>query len=366
MTGVLLLLIAAVLLVLSQLGFALRELGTVRSDGREIQVGAKLASLFVVSTLSYLFIGHRIAYGTSPLVLLTEMAGSPSQVLVFLALSVGVPAIVAGAISERARLWPQLLMAACVAALLYPLLERIVWAGRANVQQLMVSSFGAGFHDFGGAMLMHGFAGWLALVAAMVLGPRPGRFDADGRDQRLASVSAQLRVLGVWVLVIAWLGIVMLGSARAPAVAGLVAANVLLGIVGGFGAALIAHWRAPELAHPGALAGLIAVSAGADVISAPAALVVGAVAGALFSAATWACERHWHVDDVVGAWAVHGTAGVWGALACGVFGQSALGGQGQVSVMAQAVGALGVMGVAIIAGFIIFGLLERSGVLRQR
>ncbi len=365
-TGVLLLLIAALLLLLSQLGFALRELGAVRPGEGEAHVGAKLAALFVVSVLAYTFIGHRIAYGTSALAALIAMAEPPSQVPVFLALSAGVAAIVAGAIAERARFWPQLLIAACVAGLLYPLLEYTVWAGRANVQQLMVSSFGARFHDFGGAMLMHGFAGWLALVGVMVLGPRPGRFDPDGRAQPLASVNPQLTVLGIWLLTIAWFGISLLGSVRAPATAGLVAANALLAIAGGFVAALGVRWKTPALAHPGALTGLIAISAGADVIPAPAAFVVGAVAGALSSSATWACERHWRLDDVVGAWAVHGTAGVWGALACGIFGQAALGGQGKVSVVAQALGALGVVGVAIVAGFIIFGGLERGGVLRQR
>lgn len=364
-SDVLLLLVGVTLVFAAQLGFALRELGA-NERGREPQAAAKLAALFAVSVLAYVLIGFRFAYGASALSVLGSMAPSPGRVLVALAFACAVPAVVAGAIAGRARLWPQLVVAVLAAGLLYPLLERIAWGGRAYVQQLMTSSFGYPFHDFGGAMLAHGLAGWLALAALMVLGPRAGRFDAHGEPQPLAPASPHVSTLGIWLLALAWIGLNVLGSTRLPAAAGLVTGNALLAMAGGLLAALATRMKDTGVAHHGALAAVIAVSAGADVISPPAAIVVGAVAGALPGVAWHLCERHWCVDDVVGAWPVHGLAGVWGALACGVFGQTALGGQGGVSILSQALGTLGVIGVAIVSGFAIFAVLDRFGVLRAR
>jgi len=142
-------------------------------------------------------------------------------------------------------------------------------------------------------------------------------------------------------------------------VSGLVAINSLMAMVGGIVVALIAGRNDPGFVHNGALAGLVAVCAGSDVFHPIGAFVVGGVAGFLFvKGFTW-CQEKLKVDDVLGVWPLHGLCGLWGGIACGIFGLEALGGLGGVSFGAQLVGSILGAGYAAVAGFIVYGALDR-------
>jgi len=116
----------------------------------------------------------------------------------------------------------------------------------------------------------------------------------------------------------------------------------------------------PGFVHNGPLAGLVAVCAGSDIMHPLGALATGAVAGALFVWAFTRAQNKWKIDDVLGVWPLHGLCGAWGALAAGIFGLEALGGMGGVSFLSQLVGTLIGVAIALLGGFLVYGLLKAS------
>jgi len=148
-------------------------------------------------------------------------------------------------------------------------------------------------------------------------------------------------------------------SAQAvESVSGLVAMNSLMAMVGGLLAALFAGKNDPGFVHNGPLAGLVAVCAGSDVMHPMGSLVVGLVAGVLFVWAFTAAQNRLRVDDVLGVWPLHGLCGAWGAIACGIFGLEAFGGLGGVSFMAQLIGTIAGIVIALVGGFVVYGALK--------
>jgi Amt family ammonium transporter len=142
-------------------------------------------------------------------------------------------------------------------------------------------------------------------------------------------------------------------------VTGLVAVNSLMAMVGGVLGALVAGRNDPGFVHNGALAGLVAICAGSDVVHPIGGLVIGAAAGGLFVVAFTLTQNRWKIDDVLGVWPLHGLAGVWGGLACGIFGKQALGGMGGVSFISQLIGTVGGVSIALMGGFLVYGALKR-------
>lgn len=355
-----LLLLAALTLLAMQTGFALREVGKMSQQHRADSLGKALA-LFAVSAVAYAAFGYYLSYGfhvRTPV--LAPVAGGKHdtiQFLVLLTFATAVPAIVAGAMTRPVRLWPQLVSTALIAGLIYPLFEQIVWGRRLYAQHILMSSFGAEFHDFSGAALVHVMGGWLALVAVMVLGQRPGGY------QRGREAGSTLWGLGSWLLTLAWLAAMVLNSHQPQAFAQVVAINGLSAIVGGVLGALVAARGEARAVFAGALAGVVAICAGADVVNAAGALSIGAVAGALVIAGAAMCKHYWPVAAETGVWALHAIPGTWGSLAAAVFAHAALGGRGGVSFIAQLIGVLGSTGLAIIAGFVIYGFLNRMKLL---
>jgi Amt family ammonium transporter len=133
-----------------------------------------------------------------------------------------------------------------------------------------------------------------------------------------------------------------------------------MAMVGGTLAALVLGKNDPGFVHNGPLAGLVAVCAGSDLMHPLGALVVGAVAGALFVQMFTLTQNRWKIDDVLGVWPLHGLCGTWGGLAAGIFGSTALGGLGGVSFTAQALGtALGVVW-ALVGGVVVYGVLKAT------
>ena len=274
-----------------------------------------------------------------------------------------VPAIISGGIAERARFAPQAMATAAVVGLFYPLLEGVYWNGNFGLQENFFNAvLGAPFKDFAGSIVVHAFGGWLALGAVLCLGPRLGRY--EGRGTGTPPSSIPWLAMGSWLLCIGWFGFNVMSAQRLEAISGLVAINSLMAMCGGILAAMIAGDNDPGFVHNGALAGLVAICAGSDVMHPLGALVVGAAAGVIFVQMFQISTNKWQIDDVLGVWALHGLCGLWGGIACGIFGLTALGGMGGVTFASQLVGSLAGAGFGLLVGLAVYGVLKATIGLR--
>jgi Amt family ammonium transporter len=371
---VLFILLGAVMVLAMHAGFAFLEVGTVR---RKNQVNAlvKILTDFAISTCAYFFIGYSVAYGIDFLVSAKVLTGSAGAGFApkgydlvkffFLAtFAAAIPAIVSGGIAERAKFWPQLCATAVITGFFYPGFEGLIWGTRLGFQDWMAATFGAGFHDFAGSVVVHAFGGWVALGAVVTLGARRGRYRKNGDVIGIPPSNIPFLALGAWILSVGWFGFNVMSAQKLDGISGLVALNSLMAMVGGIITALVISRNDPGFIHNGALAGLVAVCAGSDVMHPLGALATGSLAGALFVWVFNKCQNKWKIDDVLGVWPLHGFCGALGGIVCGVFGQEALGGLGGVSLPAQLVGTgLGVA-VATATGFLVYGLLNRLVGLR--
>ncbi|MCK9187670.1 ammonium transporter [Acidithiobacillus sp.] len=356
------LLMGAILVFAMHGGFAFLELGTVR---RRSQVNAlvKILSDFGISTIVYFFVGYHIAYGISFFSdVKTLTAGNHGFEMVrfffLLTFAAAVPAIISGGIAERARFYPQLLATACLVGLVYPFYEGIVWNDHYGIQAWFASAFGASFHDFAGSVVVHAMGGWMALMAVWLLGPRKGRYGKDGAVHAMPPSNIPFLALGSWILIIGWFGFNVMSAQQLTAVQGLVALNSLMALVGGMLAALAVGKGDPGFVHNGALAGLVAICAGSDVVQPIGALAIGVIAGIIFVYLFTFVQHRLRLDDVLGVWPLHGVCGVWGGLAVGVFGHRFLGGAGGVSFWSQLLGtSLGVL-VALAGSAIVYGSIK--------
>ncbi|MGR3887648.1 ammonium transporter [Pseudomonas sp. 1152_12] len=365
-SNTLFILIGAVMVLAMHAGFAFLEVGTVRQKN-QVNALSKILSDFAISTLAYFFIGYWISYGVSfmqPAAVLSADHGYGLVKFFFLlTFAAAIPAIISGGIAERAKFAPQLCATALIVAFIYPFFEGIVWNGNFGLQAWLLATFGANFHDFAGSVVVHAMGGWLALAAVLLLGPRNGRY-REGRLVAFAPSSIPFLALGSWILIVGWFGFNVMSAQTLNGVSGLVAVNSLMAMVGGTVAALVIGRNDPGFLHNGPLAGLVAICAGSDLMHPVGALVTGAVAGGLFVWCFIAAQDRWKIDDVLGVWPLHGLCGVWGGIACGIFGQTALGGLGGVSLISQLIGtALGVV-VALLGGLLVYGVIKRVHGLR--
>jgi Amt family ammonium transporter len=367
-TDVLFLLVGAVLVFAMHGGFAFLEAGTVRHKN-QVNALCKILVDFAISTVAYFLIGYTIAYGVAFFVgarsLSGEAAGFGAQGLTlvkffFLAtFAAAVPAIVSGGIAERARFLPQCAATALIVALVYPLFEGIVWNKNNGLQEGFFKGWlGAEFHDFAGSIVVHAVGGWLAFSAIRRLGPRLGRFE-KGSAVGIPPSSIPWLAMGSWLLCIGWFGFNVMSAQSVQSVSGLVAINSLMAMCGGILAALIAGDGDPGFIHNGALAGLVAICAGSDVVHPLGALLIGGSAGTIFVFAFQAiADARWKFDDVLGVWPLHGLCGLWGGIACGIFGLTAFGGMGGVSFLSQLIGSLLGAAYALVAGMAVYALVD--------
>lgn len=361
-SNTLFILMGAVMVLAMHAGFAFLEVGTVRQKN-QVNALAKILSDFAVSTLAYFFIGYWVAYGVNflqPAAVLAEDHGYALVKFFFLlTFAAAIPAIISGGIAERAKFGPQLCATALIVAFVYPFFEGLIWNGNFGLQDWLKASFGASFHDFAGSVVVHAVGGWLAFGAVVLLGRRDGRY-RDGRLIAFAPSNIPFLALGSWILIVGWFGFNVMSAQTLQGVSGLVAVNSLMAMVGGTAASLLVGRNDPGFLHNGPLAGLVAVCAGSDLMHPVGALVTGAIAGGLFVWAFTATQVKWKIDDVLGVWPLHGLCGAWGGIACGIFGQQALGGLGGVSLASQFIGtALGLV-VALVGGFAVYGLLKKT------
>ncbi|AZF15189.1 ammonium transporter [Pseudomonas sp. R3-18-08] len=365
-SNTLFILIGAVMVLAMHAGFAFLEVGTVRQKN-QVNALSKILSDFAISTLAYFFIGYWISYGVSfmqPAAVISADHGYGLVKFFFLlTFAAAIPAIISGGIAERAKFAPQLCATALLVAFIYPFFEGMMWNGNFGLQAWLLATFGASFHDFAGSVVVHAMGGWLALAAVLLLGPRNGRY-RDGRLVAFAPSSIPFLALGSWILIVGWFGFNVMSAQTLNGVSGLVAVNSLMAMVGGTVAALVIGRNDPGFLHNGPLAGLVAICAGSDLMHPVGALVTGVVAGGLFVWCFMAAQDRWKIDDVLGVWPLHGLCGVWGGIACGIFGQTALGGLGGVSLVSQLIGtALGVA-VALGGGLLVYGVIKRVCGLR--
>ena len=351
-------LLGAIMVLAMHAGFAFLELGTVRKKN-QVNALVKILVDFAVSTIAYFFVGYTVAYGVDFFTGAEALAAKNGYELVkfffLLTFAAAIPAIVSGGIAERARFNPQLLATAIIVGLIYPLSEGVAWNQRFGVQAWLKGTFGAEFHDFAGSVVVHAVGGWIGLVAVLLLGARSNRYRKDGAMSAHPPSSIPFLALGAWILAVGWFGFNVMSAQTLDKISGLVAVNSLMAMVGGTLVAVLMGRNDPGFAYNGPLAGLVAVCAGSDLMHPAGALVVGGIAGAIFVQMFTLTQNRWKIDDVLGVWPLHGLCGAWGGIACGLFGQTALGGLGGVSLASQTIGTVMAVVWALAGGFVVYG-----------
>ena len=368
-------LIAAALVFLMHLGFATIESGLTRQKNT---VNILFKNVFIISmgVLTYAFwgfnsmypgdfngwfaLGTPIANGFEGADALANMTSNYADYtywadFIFQAMFAATAAtIVSGAVAERIKLGSFMIGATLLVAFVYPITGSWKWGGGWLDQ--------AGFYDFAGSTLVHAFGGFAALAAVLLLGSRKGKY-VNGQIKPILGHSMPLATIGAFLLFLGWFG--FNGGSVLSADPGLVSlvfvTTAMAGCAGGL-AAMAASWlflKKPDLsmALNGLLAGLVGITAGADVISPMASIIVGAVAGVLVVLSVVALDKA-KIDDPVGAISVHGTCGIWGTLAVGIFGGS------DFSFATQLKGTLAISLFAFFASLIVFGLLKFTVGLR--
>ena len=347
-------------------GFAFLEVGTVRKKN-QVNALVKILVDFSISTVVYFLIGYAIAYGVSffqpAKALIGDIQGYELVHFFFLlTFAAAIPAIISGGIAERSKFWTQALAAAIFVAIVYPIFEGMVWGQITFLGQdgswLAGVTGGVPFHDYAGSVVVHSMGGWLALTAVYILGPRLGRWDSQGKSRPIPISNVPFLALGSWMLCVGWFGFNVMSAATISGISGLVAVNSLMAMVGGILVVLWISKNDPGFIHNGALAGLVSICAGSDKVHPLGALIIGGLAGAIFVIGfTWEQEKL-KIDDVLGVWPLHGICGSWGGIACGIFGQESLGGLGGVSILAQIIGSVAAIVIALTSGFIVYKTLD--------
>jgi ammonium transporter, Amt family len=365
---VLFMMLGAVMVFAMHGGFAFLEVGTVRKKN-QVNALVKILVDFAISTLIYFFIGYGIAYGVYMFQPASELLAKDQgyelvHFFFLLTFAAAIPAIISGGIAERSKFWTQAIAAGIFVGIAYPLFEGMVWGQITFLGQegswLANLTGGIPFHDYAGSVVVHSMGGWIALTAVIILGPRFGRWDSEGRSRPIPISNIPFMALGSWMLCVGWFGFNVMSAATFQGISGLVAINSLFAMAGGIISALIISKNDPGFIHNGALAGLVAICAGSDQVHPIGALAIGAIAGVIFvKGFTWEQEKL-KIDDVLGVWPLHGIAGSWGGIACGIFGQKALGGLGEVSLLAQLIGTLLAIVIALVFGFTVYKVLDKT------
>lgn len=335
------LLVAAFLVFFMQAGFALLEAGFTRSKN-VVNIMMKNMMDFSMAAIAFWAIGWGIAYGTSAggfigtdaffLGYDPEEAGAAPVLAswLFQVVFAGTAAtIVSGAMAERTKFASYLIYSAIISVIIYPVVVHWVWSGSGWLNTYSGSTDGNwGFTDFAGSTVVHSVGGWAALMGAVILGPRIGRFAADGKAQPIPGHNLALGALGVFILWLGWYGfnpgsqLALSSQADANAVA-LVAVNTTLAAAAGALGAMFTTWfksGKPDLGMTlnGVIGGLVAITAPCAYVTPLASVIIGFVAGPLivFSAGWLEALK---IDDPVGAVPAHLVNGVWGTLAVGLF-----------------------------------------------
>jgi len=379
------LVVAAALVFFMQAGFAMVEAGLTRAKNAS-NIMMKNLMDFCMGAIVYLAVGFGFMYGTSASGIIGTdtwfLIGADFSTLrdymfqvVFAATAA---TIVSGAMAERTKFTSYLVYSIVVSGIIYPVSGHWIWNGG------WLASMG--FHDFAGSTVVHSVGGWAALVGAIFLGPRIGKY-IKGEDGKV-SVKAipghnmPLAALGVFILWFGWYGF-NAGSTLdglAPQI-GHTAVTTTIGAAAGAIAAMFTSWiwfKKPDasMSLNGALAGLVAITATCAVADPIGAIFIGLIAGILVVLSVEFFDKVLHIDDPVGAISVHGVCGAFGTLAVGLFatpagadyvGISHVGlfyGGGFAQLGIQALGVVSVFGWVVLTASILFGILKAVTGLR--
>ncbi|CAM2008734.1 Ammonium transporter [Acanthopleuribacter pedis] len=329
--------VATFLVFIMHLGFAALEAGFTRAKNT-VNILFKNVSILCIGILAYALVGFNLMYpgesfagaffGFAGFGINADSAALTSAYnegytyytdFLFQAMFAATAAtIISGAVAERIKLSSFMMFATLYVAITYPMVGMWKWGGGWLAEM--------GFHDFAGSTIVHGVGGWGALIAAWMLGPRIGRFHDDGHTD-IHGHSLPLAFIGVFLLWLGWFGFNG-GSVLSadPGGVSLVLVTTNLAAAAGVMGALIVSFTMSKtynlgMVLNGSLAGLVAITAGADVISPAMSVIVGFIGGVLVVLGTTLLEKV-RIDDPVGAVPVHLMCGIWGTLAVGIFGKA--------------------------------------------
>ena len=329
---------SGVLVMFMALGFAMLEAGFVRKKNTSA-ILLKNIALYSIAGIRFYLIGYSLMYvdvsgwigslggmfydTADDLTAATEEGGYSLASdwffqMVFCATAIS---IVSGACAERIKVWPFMIFAAFMTGIIYPIYGSWTWGGGWLTEM--------GFSDFAGSTIVHSVGGWAALTGCLILGPRAGKYGADGKISPIAGANMPLACLGTFILWFGWFGFnggsqLALGSAADASAMSIVVVNTNIAACGGVVAAIILSqllYKKIDLsiALNGAIAGLVAITAGPDLSNHFLSMIVGAIGGILCTIAIPMLDKM-KIDDVVGAISAHLVAGIWGTLAVGIFG----------------------------------------------
>ena len=325
-------LIAAVLVIFMQAGFALVEAGLTRAKS-VANIMMKNLMDFVVGVLVFAAVGFAFAFGEgngfigtngwfldANYSVFAEGWGNLSLPTFFIfqvAFAATAATIVSGAMAERTKFKAYFVYSALISAIVYPIVVHWVWGGG------WLSTLDTPYHDFAGSGVVHLTGGVAACVGAAILGPRIGKYGKDGKPRAIPGHSIPFAIIGCFILLIGWFGFNPGSELAADAAVPAIAVTTLLAGVAGALVATVITWvkdGKPDVAMAGngLLAGLVGITAGCAAVNNWSAVIIGAIAGALVVAAVFFFDRV-KVDDPVGAVSVHGVCGAWGVIAVGLF-----------------------------------------------
>jgi Amt family ammonium transporter len=366
-------LISTFLVFIMHLGFASLEAGLTQSKNT-VNILFKNVSIVAIGILTYAVCGFNLMYpgefngyfgfagfgitnpiGSAGLIGYADGAYTYFTDFIFQAMFAATAAtIVSGAVAERIKLSSFLIFSTVYVAIIYPVAGSWKW-GAGWLDQL-------GFYDFAGSTLVHSVGGWAALVGAILVGSRIGKYGQNGRIKPILGHNMPLATIGVFLLWFGWYGFNG-GSVLSadPGGVSLVFVTTTLAAAAGIIGAMITSWyvsKKPDLSMilNGSLAGLVGITAGADVISPMNSVLVGFIAGVIVVLSVIQLDKL-KIDDPVGAISVHLVCGIWGTLAVGVF-------SAEHSLSVQALGVVAYGLFCLIGSALIFTVLKYSIGLR--
>ena len=369
-------LVAAVLVMFMQPGFALVEAGFTRTKNT-VNILMKNLIDFAIGSLVFWIIGYTLMYGEDVGGFLgkisfffgsEEINGVPDMAsLMFQTVFAATAAtIVSGAVAERTHFSAYLIFSMVITAVIYPISGHWVWGGG------WLSNLGTPFHDFAGSTVVHSVGAWVGLAGAVIIGPRIGKYTKEGKARAIPGQSLALGALGVFILWFGWFGfnpgsqLAATGSDNARAISHIFITTNLAAAAGAVTAMFVTwiKYKRPGLSLTlnGALAGLVAITAGCDTVSPGGAAIIGVLAGILLVFAVEFIDKKLRIDDPVGAISVHGLNGAMGTLAVGLFSTSngLFYGGGAAQLVSQLIGVAAVGAWAMGLGFLLFIVLKKT------
>ena len=355
-------LIAAAMVFFMQAGFAMVEAGFTRAKNAG-NIIMKNVMDFSMGILAFWAVGFAFMFGKGNLLGTTNFFGTGLAdwdwtFFIFQGVFAATAAtIVSGAMAERTKFGSYLVSSFLITAFVYPIFGHWAWGSLFGQSTGWLENMG--FIDFAGSTVVHSVGGWAALAAAIVLGPRIGKF----KDKEISAIpghSIPLASLGVFILWFGWFGFNCGSTTTGTSEIGLIATNTSLAAAAGSISALIISQMIFKKADigmtlNGSLAGLVGITAGCANVDPWASVIIGLVAGVLVVLSVLFIDKM-HIDDPVGAVSVHGVNGAWGTLAAGIFNAEKMFDAKIIGV--QAIGIVAAFVVAFVGGLIIFNVVK--------